>query len=1298
MDTFESLKQKGFEGDLYSFFKRGVDIGPKRAGWELFLEIKSLSPSEYISAFYSLLGDKRVKEIEEHEEKLRNFYDNVLKTICKNSLDDKTSLKYKLIFLTDSLNIRFLVKQTASYDRNKQRLKELIIDEGYSLADLSSKMTEKPDITSLFAKTLEGEGWSVETRLDEINDWRVEHKEKEVVCPSVLYSEWRNIRDVMWRLVFNEELLLVEIYEQLRISWPLKIDVAMLYYMVSERTNAIIIEIQKFLNDMSFGVDEKYKNWLDQEKIIREKNMEMLNNLLWHQYVLLENCKPLSSTFFIIKSFISTYSLENYDRDGTKIFNRMKISRGIPFIYYRESSKNVYSKIYKGTENLKSVVLSESDTSIPGKIYITIWTGKLAYSTAIYTIRTNELELVIQEIWKAEIQSLLEAAFGSMLIQTNKTKIKGSFSIYSAKFHRASFLDVILNDSIVSKYLYIDESSGLQSSKSTLQIKFTSTMGLSSGYIMHDNTSTEGKKSVLTCNVEPKIVHQGDVYKIVTRDVDIISGKVTTEVVNHESETEKDFIKLTLVNSDNIDVIISFISTMKRIIDRYDTYGLQREYKLLLLPTKTKIPEKYVQEKTSHERKRRQGKSKLQALNKLDPTLFFVGYARKCEVDKQPEHVSEEEAKQLISDGIDVLSFPTVDGNTYYFRGNNEFPFVGVIPNPTEKINIYPYVPCLYATSQTKSIKNWRAGIVLKKKPSQKLIRTDRILTFKSIGVLPLNVDRIISIGQDKAEYRRRGMIRSPSSFLQCVLEVIGGEYSRAKNKLDYVNDLRVKLSQQINPGVMKQELYDLDEKEITSNIENTEIFLDPCLYFRALEELFEVAIYIFTKNGMLIPRFRIHHIKVFKNRNAILIYKNIDQCELIYSESPTKKITTIFSNTHLYQSFLKVHGTYTWSRAPQGLYLRVDLYSSIYFYGHVLQSLATHQYIDSYGKVRGYLTTINDVEVFIAVMPSQPENIITILDSFKPPQPDIKIVLDIFPQFRPTGVNVHGVWYPILDIQYGIFVYASGVSELYKLFGPSEPLGFYESSSSTEDTRHMILNVVLQVIDWIYTIFLLEAPQGTIDMFFNLHVSHGNDKIHPYDISDISYYNILPRNVNIDRAIEFANVAVPGLIKDRRLWMYSKPFDMRIRYHLKETFSMIMQKELPERIIGLWSSFKHEVNTVLIIGDKNLRNWVKDELRDGRNSLIIKDKVNSKSLEPYIYKTYMVQNVDSLDEALAVALHWNRYVVNIRTSDKKVTDVDYAVYNSRDEVIKTNFDESDSYLQVIEYSYERYGAMLPMM
>nr|QBK92728.1 MAG: uncharacterized protein LCPAC401_03660 [Pithovirus LCPAC401] len=1286
MESFEDLReqglnQEGFEGrDITYLFDKNTNINASRSGWELFLEIGGLSPDEYIIAIYTLLDYKKIKNFEEYDKALSEFHSQASRMTCRNDLDDETSLKYKLIILTSSININHLIRWTPEYDEHKQLLRELIIDKGYTIENLSEYGFDNPQ--HLHARILKDEGYSMDD------------------CSAALYSKWRNIHNVMKELI-DGELTLPQIYELLRFHWSDKINVAMLYFNI--RSN--VDEVKNFINDGMYNVTERYKSWIRQEYISRGNDMKLLSKLLGYQNVIID-LELFNSTAFIISSFRSVYSLVTRPKDGIRLFDKMKVSEGIPFIYYRESGKNVYSKVYRG--DIKRSILSASDTAIPGKIYINIWIEKSIYSMATYTVKTNELELTVQEIYQIKTIELLESAFSSRLTQTKKTKIKGSFAIYSLEFDRSSFLDVVLNDSVLNKYLYVDDSTS--TIKTHIQLKFTSTMGTASGYKTYDDTSTERKRSVLRCNVEYMYTEPGDKFLIESRD-ESKTGKVTTKFVNHESKERENMINFTIIDSDNIDIITSFIETMKRLITIYDRYEIKYEYSFLLDNYISTIAKPFVQQKITSARKRRSGKrgerkTKLDLLRELDNVLFASGYARSCPPAKQPISISESEAKVYKGKG-NVLKFPNIDGGFYYFVGDIKYPFVGVRPNPTETREVYSHVPCLYVSSQDVTIKKWKEGEVIKKrKPSKKITLTSKILSFLTQGVLSPKLDKLVSIGDEQKdiEYRRLGMIDSKSSFLQCLLEAIEDkEYGNAKDKLKYIHDLRFQMAQEINLGVLKQELYDLAEEEIREDLENVNLFLDPRLHFRALEELFRITIYTFTKQGELeIPRHRIHHIKPYKKRNVVMIYKDGEQCELIFST------VRIYSHKikPLYSLFLRAHGTYTWSIASREggeknkFYLRADLYSSVYFYDEVLKSYATHQYIDNYGKVRGFLTKVNYIEIFIAVIPSEPVNIPMLNErNFMPPQPNVREILDIFKHTSPSGFNSHGIWYPILDIRYGIFVYAvGGIDDVKET--PPDPLGWYKSSSAIDDKRQIVLSIILQLIDWIYSIYLLDNPFGNIDEFFLSYVSTGGE-YKEYDISGIKDHNFLPHDVDIYKAIEFVSLVVPSLVRDKRLWIYCDAFDIRIRYHLKETFSMILKKKIPEKIVGELSFFREDVNTVLIIGDKNLRNWMEDELREGRISLTIKDKVDPHTIEPYMYKSYLVQNTSSLGESLAIALHWNRYSINMRQVEQmEIINVDHVIYSEIERklvVIETNFVSSSSYLEVIRYSPDEYGALLPM-
>jgi hypothetical protein len=80
--------------------------------------------------------------------------------------------------------------------------------------------------------------------------------------------------------------------------------------------------------------------------------------------------------------------------------------------------------------------------------------------------------------------------------------------------------------------------------------------------------------------------------------------------------------------------------------------------------------------------------------------------------------------------------------------------------------------------------------------------------------------------------------------------------------------------------------LYDVDIKDIKDNFLVTE-FLDPKLYYRLLEEYFNVNIYVITNKLVEVPKYTLFHARPVRSyRPTLLIYKHQNQCELIINDN----------------------------------------------------------------------------------------------------------------------------------------------------------------------------------------------------------------------------------------------------------------------------------------------------------------------------------------------------------------------------------------------------------------------------
>lgn len=278
-----------------------------------------------------------------------------------------------------------------------------------------------------------------------------------------------------------------------------------------------------------------------------------------------------------------------------------------------------------------------------------------------------------------------------------------------------------------------------------------------------------------------------------------------------------------------------------------------------------------------------------------------------------------------------VLNFVCPDLTKYPFPGVKENKN---LPNKDE----YPYVPSCYGTDQMNPKANNRYNwyyhgrkMIASTKPKATL-KSNKILDPGRDAVIYEEITSIIknypnfgpieerTPSREQGNFFRRGVIRSPNSFIHCILdalnnpEYLGLRTNEEKEKL--VQRYRLRLGgftqgqlqvgneSRIYLDLFKQELYDQNQKEIVTKLNDISTFFDPALWYRGLEELFNINIYVFKKTqrrakaGFTIelemPRCRWFHVRNNIERPTIVILKHwgsesskieYPQCEIIYQK-----------------------------------------------------------------------------------------------------------------------------------------------------------------------------------------------------------------------------------------------------------------------------------------------------------------------------------------------------------------------------------------------------------------------------
>jgi len=793
--------------------------------------------------------------------------------------------------------------------------------------------------------------------------------------------------------------------------------------------------------------------------------------------------------------------------DGISIFNASVPSVNVPVIQYNNANNLSHYRILKNT----TLDLEDFDSraSKPDTIYLDVCIGsddrknkkaKNVYTHAIITLGINIVELSIvcprtineeNDGTKVLMKRLQDALPILDFDNGIATSIEGSFNIENFPINRLSLHNLVINDDLVNTYFFIDETSDSIANKKNAILAFRTLNGSIDANLSSSTTKKENASSV----------------KIQFGNVNNNLRKIIVNSAKSKKELDQFIIIFSL--------LMRYYSGKKN--------NIEMLFKANIPGYSENIEDdEDISEKVddTHIWKLRKGARAM----KIAPEIFAdpdTDYSADCQCPFQPIIINPEDApswKEMRIDGRerDVYEYPPrfEDHAKNYPRNlyvcpNDKYPYNSL---KDAKSNILieagiRYIPCCgkSLSNQITAEQFYSNETVYHKANDKRKLITNKIVKDQNN---PGNIQPILKIFFQSiipVQYRQgRDFHRlfspiSYSSLIHCVLKALSdqGYFNCITNdeKELYVNKFRDVLANTINPAVYKQELYDMSEEDIVKNVRNPYVFFDPYLYYRGLEEYFKINIFVFNDNTPIIirsnlisnnnyeivevPRFRTMHLRnKYLNRPSLIILKYlgsksdnllIPHCELITMGShPSGYMFSQNMTELLYDCIKRTANSIVWrfpdnhtnNQNSNSIEMRKDPYSLVIwediFTGVGNKGTIISQSIDSYGKARSLNIRFNDKIVTVMILPSQPLNIPTSQNVYKINEID---VINIFG--KPVGNTKDGVWYSILDIQYGIFIPVQFQNKNVQVTGPQPSIHFVENMSLR---REVISNPITEI------------------------------------------------------------------------------------------------------------------------------------------------------------------------------------------------------------------------------------------
>lgn len=1097
--------------------------------------------------------------------------------------------------------------------------------------------------------------------------------------------------------------------------------------------------------------------------------------------------------------------------DGMDIFNNAVVSRYVPYIRYNDSYGRGMSKVFAGGKiesapNYDITIIPAANAADKNTIYMRLWLGdpegdgtadlhsapRESFFNVIYRLSSNYLTVkapVGAEARKGLIQDenvafqRTQAALAGLDFGVGKeTKVGGSFNIWGIDYDESSLLHLILNDPVMNVYLYVEESMKPFAFKKNLGIHYRSILS-----DQEEGRTPTGEAYISNSASVSVTFNQKSI--VADENVDVMDLKTGT-AFKGTLPVGTPYIHVNISQAESRQTVNKFLPIFQLLMGYYQTQraavselysgciaelaalpALLEQRKRRVVTTDTTILAL-----TKKKAVNKRDFAKLARLQELAPDLFIDQYPRVCQCPLQPIIVDAAEAEAWKQRRVGpallerpIMPFPPDNPRWNFVCPSDKSPYPGVKLN-TKLGNQaqYPYVPCCFKKDQMTADVNSHYRDYVENRPpdftkgakAEKPITTRKILSPGAIAYLPRAVESVVKrYSDDFIGMFRYGVIYSTNSLLHCVCVAIDDPNYIAQESFalrnDYVTRIRQHMLGTVLPSLLKQEMYDYTDAEIVALLGDNNTFLDPDLFYRAVEETFQINIYVFSDESpagtgmgsMAIPRFKIFHSRPLKlERPTVVLFKSMGSesdnleyphCELIVDiDQAAGQIMKLFGPemTEVCHSTLQASlKTITWTTLPNNTF---DVHANIYNYIDHLNLFglpAVSQYIDSNGKMRALTLNANGQELTITTIPSQPENLLVRTDVARAPA---DLALEMFGD--PTGVTrdtegrVTGLWFQIMDIANGEYVPVVptvGLAEVPQgKPDPLRPAGMNVTGRLSKLRR--TLNIIKQIARWLYELAKLTLAI-TPELFVTSYLSRNDDPVpdsaNYYDLTRIP--RRYPQVTTVEDGIRALSRLAPTLFQGGRMVMYNLDFANRI-YQMIVDYSNLQtgKPAQPPSFIAdyyvIASDYRQAPNTKIFISDEDLNAWLTTTRSSGNYSRFYNIRTQvvvgmGFTQDPYLYEdevghVYIIQNVaaGTLEKAMAVATTWNLHRVNIGFNPAPLEGFDpYMIYGispaSKIIPVEDHTQGLEAFLRVLYYGSQankmagrdgRYGAILRIL
>lgn len=776
------------------------------------------------------------------------------------------------------------------------------------------------------------------------------------------------------------------------------------------------------------------------------------------------------------------------------IFDRSSVSSEVPLISYISPSGGFNKLYYQGiTEGMDMGVFTSIPEISGGKMAIAanVWSGakgstrtkkitknqfapfylETSHNICYYTIpvHVNSNDKIIEE--------KIEASIPIRIKDKEELGVSGESFIFGFYYNESSFNYMVLNDPVISQFMYVEEKFRPYSLKRGTSYHFRSIEDIP---IRDINLKEEGKShdslpGSMTFQIQQFFSLEEEVISLRTRtfipkEIDELPnssgriGDIEQFIVIPKSTP---YVKVHIVRATdelealkNIELLARILQYTQRLRDTSDPWARISN----IIPSAEVV-------------RTDEGSKMKYAVNSFRSNLIMMRLATReflqlslksdCPRSHLPLPIFRYEEDEwnnipFFSGGKlndrQIMYYPNPSSNSAshpFVCPNDDYAFPGVTVNKVlSSVSQYPYVPCCFREDQTlpstqtyynayyHDVEVKTRGKLDKPNAKGTIKITKKMVPLNHMGRVHGETEKILMTAlKDVVNYGdvavvRIGNIRGRFSFLTSVLLALDDngirsvQHDLARTEAYCVQVLQNMISK-VNLECMKQELYELSREDIMSQLSQWDsVDLDSWKHYRLLEEFFDINIFVYLSDDLEIPRHRLCHLRrVEQDRTNTVVLLKMKGTMIQTSNYAHYEILSLQSTEG---SFLRqVFGERTRDKLIELMGLRhniihkdllnnVSTLNTFPFPYEVFEKndfVLLSQFIDRYGKCRG-LNITNGTEFTIFFPPTQPFNL-PLADIIEADQDQVLATFG-----EPSSVEAHGYWYSIgEEITEGFFI-----------------------------------------------------------------------------------------------------------------------------------------------------------------------------------------------------------------------------------------------------------------------------------